>query len=129
MTIKSASKESDVLENSPPRSVSKGELKVQNKTRYWNSRFVLVTVLLAFLAFISGYLQYSAFPALMSGPAFQEYDLSLHLSFLTYRIDAWRCVLPDSCQFYPGLPSFDFAQLFGIILILVLVYHYAKFRK
>ena len=60
--------------------------------RYWSTKFVLINVTLILLAIIAAYLQYVAYPALMTAPTpanggngFGETNVVLNLSFLTFQ--------------------------------------------
>lgn len=95
---------------------------------YWDRRFSISSLVIALLAIVAAYLQYSVYPAIMSNQ-FGETNISLHISFFTYMLDAQKCTGFNSCQLIQGLPSFDFAQLFAALFILTQVYHLLKIRR
>ena len=110
----------------PASSVPSKEAQRQEKRRrYWDTRFAITTAILAFLGLLAAYLQYSVYPSIMVDQ-FSECNPSLHLSFLTYTWNAYKCL---SSTYVAGLPSFDFAQLFLIILVLTQLYHFVKLKR
>jgi hypothetical protein len=90
-----------------------------------NVRFLLTTLTLAVLGFLAIYLQYVVYPSIMSN-VYGETQIQLHLSFLTYWYSAKNCVVSSSCLSIAGVPAFDFAQLFFIILAVTTIFHLAK---
>jgi hypothetical protein len=98
------------------------------KENYWDRRFSLSTIVLALLALLAAYLQYSVYPSIMANQ-FGETNVTIHLSFFTYTLDAQRCLGFSSCAQITGLPSFDFAQLFIALLILMQIFHFVKLRN
>lgn len=90
-----------------------------------NFRFALTSLVLAVLALLSVYLEYVVYPSIMSSQ-YGETEIQLHLSILTYWFSAKNCVVSSSCLNIPGVPAFDFVQLFLLLLVLTLVYHFAR---
>ncbi len=90
-----------------------------------NFRFALTTLILAILGFLAIYLQYVLYPSIMSN-TYGETQIQLHLSFLTYWFSARNCVVSTSCLSIAGVPAFDFAQLFFILLAATITFHFAK---
>jgi hypothetical protein len=112
-----------------PPSVSSNQAETRQKERrFWDTRFVITTAVLALLALVAAYLQYSVYPSIMVNQ-FGESNPTLHLSFMTYAWNANKCLFTNPCTYAMGLPSFDFAQFFSLLLLLALVYHYIKLRK
>lgn len=103
------------------------------KQRYWSLKFAITNLILVFLAAIAAYLEYVAYPALMtqvnnfsggSGPfGFGETIRSLKLSFLTYQYNVTRCY-PAPCTSLAGLPSFDFFQMFILAIVIINIVHF-----
>jgi hypothetical protein len=115
-------------QDTQPKTGSTNSLIQEARKQYWDKRFSISTLIIALLALLAGYLQYSVYPAIMTNQ-FGETNISLHLFFFTYTLDAQKCVSANSCPVVAGLPSFDFAQLLVAILILMQVYHFVKVRK
>jgi hypothetical protein len=111
-----------------PTSESTTPLAQAKRQAYWDRRFSLSSLVIALLAIVAAYLQYSVYPAIMANQ-FGETNISLHISFFTYTLDAQKCTGFNSCQIIAGLPSFDFAQLFAALFILTQVYHLVKMRR
>jgi NADH:ubiquinone oxidoreductase subunit 2 (subunit N) len=95
---------------------------------YWNKKFIATTIVIILLAVLTAYLQYAVYPSIMQNQ-FGETQVSVHLSILTYTIDAFRCITSESCVNVRGLPAFDFAQLFVIVLVAMQIYHYIARRN
>lgn len=94
------------------------------KSAYWNTRFFLTNIILAFLALVSAYLEYVYYPSLLLSAPFGERNLSLHLSLFTYSFDATR-----GSEFVPGIPALDFFQIFVIAILLINLSHYLEWRR
>lgn len=99
------------------------------RKRYWDAKFLASNAFLILFAAVAAYLEYSVYPQIMSGPGgFGETNVNIHLSFLTFRIDATRCGL-TGCPTLVGVPSLDFFQLFLIAIVLINVVHYARYWR
>jgi hypothetical protein len=106
-----------------------GKLPMETATpkgsKYWSLKFNLVNVTIALLASIAGYLQYVAYPALMTAPipsnggtGFGESNVVLNLTFLTFQLNATGTCGNSPCLL-KGVPAFDFCQ--GLIYLLILI--------
>jgi hypothetical protein len=120
--------------NSPKKDIDapsvlekRGPIVLQEKHSS-NIRFAVTAFILAVLGVVAAYLQYIVYPSIMSNK-FGETQIQLHLSFLTYWYSAKNCVVSASCFNIPGLPAFDFAQLFFILLAAMIVLHFAKYWR
>ncbi len=84
----------------------------------------MTVAILALLALIAAYLQYVYYPSVLLSGQFGETNISLHLSFLTFQIDATR-----GSEFVPGIPSLDFFQVFVIAAVLLNLSRYFERRR
>ncbi len=93
---------------------------------YWNPKFVMINVAVVLLALVAGYLQYVAYPAVISAPVtsggYGENNPVLVLSFLTFQINAVGNCLGGSCLLR-GVQAFDFFQAMIYLLIIVNIVH------
>ena len=104
------------------------------KERYWSGKFVLMNAILLLLALIAGYLQYVAYPALMTSPlppngyGFGESNVVLTLSFLTFQFSATNpnCLTPGCVL--KGVPAFDFCQGLIYLVVLINLVHFIRLR-
>jgi len=105
---------------------------------YWTPKFVVLNITILFLAIVAGYLQYVAYPALLSAPmitsggngpfGFGETNVVLNLSFLTFQINAVGNCSGNSCELR-GVPAFDFCQAMVYLVIIVNVIHSINRRR
>ncbi|MGI0078791.1 MAG: hypothetical protein ACRECH_04135 [Nitrososphaerales archaeon] len=100
------------------------ESSTSSRKGFWDPRFVLTIGILSFLALIAAYLQYLYYPSVLLSNQFGETNVSVHLSFLTFQVNATRGV-----EVVPGIPSLDFFQFFVIVIILVSLSHYFERRR
>ena len=106
------------------------------REKYWSGRFILTNLVIVLLAIMAGYLQYVAYPALMtgsslSGAGFGETNVVLSLSFLTFQFSATdpnsNCA--SSGCVLKGVPAFDFCQALIYLLILVDLVRIVRLRS
>jgi len=97
--------------------------------RYWSTKFVLINVTLILLAVVAAYLQYIAYPALMTAPTpanggngFGETNVVLNLSFLTFQLNSTGSCSNSPCLL-KGVPAFDFCQAMIYLVIVVNLVH------
>jgi hypothetical protein len=99
---------------------------------YWNAKFILINIIILILAIVAAYLQFVAYPALLTAPqssgGYGETNVVLNLSFLTFRIDATADCGGSTCQL-KGVPAFDFFQAMIYLLIIVNVVHFINRRR
>ena len=121
-----------------PGSEEAGKAPVQarnERERYWSSRFVLMNSVLLLLAAVAGYLEYIAYPALMTsatppvGTGFGETNVVLSISFLTYRFSATNPNCLNSGCVLPGVPAFDFCQALIYLVILINLVRLVRLRS
>ena len=98
-------------------------------SKYWSTKFILINISLILLAIIAGYLQYVAYPALMTAPTpanggngFGESNVILNLSFLTFQLNATGSCSNAPCML-KGVPAFDFCQAMIYLVIVVNLVH------
>ena len=106
------------MAGSPPKS-----------SKFWSMKFVLLNVTLMLLSVVAGYLQYVAYPALMTAPTlanggngFGESNVVLNLSFLTFQLNAIGTCSNSPCLL-KGVPAFDFCQAMIYLVIVVNLVH------
>jgi hypothetical protein len=105
-------------------------------SKYWSTKFVLLNLAFILLAIIAGYLQYVAYPALMTAPTpenggngFGESNVVLNLSFLTFQLNATGTCSSSPCEL-KGVPAFDFCQaMIYLIIVINLVHLYNRRSK
>jgi len=111
---------------STPNSEENQNLEIPGKKEsYWSRKFALINAILLLLALVAGYLEYVAYPALMTSPpppsgyGFGETNVVLTLSWLTYQFSATNpnCLTPGCVL--KGIPAFDLCQ--GLIYLVVLI--------
>jgi hypothetical protein len=99
---------------------------------YWSAKFVLVNIIILLLALVAAYLQYVAYPSLLSSSpssgGYGETNIVLNLSFLTFQINAVGSCGGSSCELR-GVPAFDFFQAMIYLLIIVNVVHLINRRR
>jgi len=98
-------------------------------SKFWSMKFVGLNLILILLAVIAGYLQYVAYPALMTAPTlanggngFGESNVVLNLSFLTFQLNATGTCSNSPCLL-KGVPAFDFCQAMIYLVIVVNLVH------
>ncbi|MHB8568218.1 MAG: hypothetical protein ACYC7D_09165 [Nitrososphaerales archaeon] len=96
---------------------------------YWDTKFLILESLIVIIIAAAAYLQYYVYPSIMLGAGFGESNITLVLSFLTFRYDVNRCGLTCPGSRLTGVPALDFVQLFVIVLIILNISHYWGFRK
>ncbi len=104
------------------------------REKYWSGKYVLTNVIILLIAAIAGYLQYVAYPALMTAPpppngnGFGETNVVLGLSFLTFQFSATNpnCLNPGCIL--KGVPAFDFCQALVYLVILINLIHFVRLR-
>lgn len=96
---------------------------------FWDGKFFATCLVIGLLALVSAYLEYIFYPSIMKGPQFGDTQIVPHLSILTFWFSAYRCVAPSFCSTIQGVPSFDFAQLFIIVLVLVVLQRVLRYRR
>jgi hypothetical protein len=107
---------------------------VSTAEKYWSSKFILTNVILLLLAGVAGYLEYVAYPALMTSPfppngyGFGETNVVLNLSFLTFQLSAVNSNCASSICPVKGIPAFDFCQALIYLVILVNLVHFVRLR-
>ena len=106
--------------------------KRQADPKYWNAKFVLINLTVVILAIIAGYLQYVAYPAVLSASVasggYGESNVVLNLSFLTFQINAVGNCSGTNCELR-GVPAFDFCQAMIFLLIIVNLVHVFNLRR
>jgi hypothetical protein len=107
---------------------------VSTREKYWSGKFILTNVILLLLAAIAGYLEYVAYPALMTSPyppsgyGFGETNVVLNLSFLTFQLSAVNSNCASSICPVKGIPAFDFCQALVYLVILINLVHFVRLR-
>lgn len=102
---------------------------------YWSAKFIATNGILLLLALVAGYLEYVAYPALMTGSTppfgdgFGESNVVLNLSFLTYRFTATNPNCGSSGCTLVGVPAFDFCQGLIYLVILINVAHFIRLKS
>src|SRR5579872_5536225 len=105
------------------------------RERYWSRKFILTNVVLLVLAAVTGYLQYVAYPALMTSPlppngnGFGETNVVLILSFLTFQLSAVNSNCASSVCPVKGVPAFDFFQALIYLTILINLVRFVQLRS
>ncbi len=99
------------------------------RVRYWDAKFLAINSILILIIAVAAYLQYGLYPSLMSSSGYGESNLTLVLSFLTYRFDFNRCAATCPGPRLSGVPALDFVQIFVIVLVLVHISHFLAFRR
>lgn len=98
-------------------------IDAQNSQKHFvDTKMVVTNLVLGLLALISGVLEYVVYQTIISND-FGETNVSLKLSFLSFRYFATRCI-GGYCTRLAGVPAFDFFQLF---IYLIIVYNVLKF--
>jgi len=101
---------------------------------FWAGKFVLTNIVILVLALLAGYLQYVAYPALMTGAAppngtgFGESNVVLSLSFLTFQLSATNPNCLGGPCFLRGVQAFDFCQALVYLVILVNLARFVRLR-
>lgn len=96
-----------------------------SNSNFWEGKFILIVLVFSILIIVAMLLEYVAYPTLMASQ-YGITNLSVHLSLLTFSIDGSSCINHLPCIPTGGVQSFDFAQLFIIVLILIFVYRILK---
>jgi len=104
--------------------------------KYWTTNFIFTNVVLLLMAILAGYLEYVAYPALMSNPSFPygtgfgETNVVLNLSFLTYSFTATNTATCGTANcLLKGVPAFDFCQALVYLVILINLAHIIRVRN
>src|ERR1700730_14813583 len=99
---------------------------------YWSAKFALVNAIILILALVAAYLQYVAYPSLLSSSpsagGYGETSIVLSLSLLTFQINAVGNCGSSSCELR-GVPAFDFFQAMIYLLIIVNIVHLVNRRR
>jgi len=96
---------------------------------------VLTNLIILLLALVAGYLQYVAYPALMTAPAppngtgFGETNVVLSLSFLTFQFSATSPNCLGSPCTIRGVPAFDFCQALIYLVVLINLVRFVRLQS
>ncbi len=111
------------------------ESRVPRHERYWEGKFILTNAVVLLLALVAGYLEYVAYPALMTAPVppagtgFGESNVVLSLSFLTFQLSATNPNCTGGPCFLKGEPAFDFCQALIYLVILMNLARFVRLRS
>jgi hypothetical protein len=106
-----------------------------SKEKFWTFKFLLTNLILLLLAAIAGYLQYVAYPALLTsqlppnGNGFGETNVVLNLSFLTFQLNAVNSNCSSAVCPIKGVPAFDFCQAVIYLIILLNLVRFIQLRS
>ncbi len=103
-------------------------------------KFVILNVAILIAAVVAGYLEYVVYPAVMTAPlagsggtgpfGYGESNAVLHLSFLSFRVDANSRCFQNTCYGrLIGVPAFDFCQALIYALVVINIVHFYNLRK
>jgi hypothetical protein len=122
-------------ENVPNSEESSGQQEQRSKPeKYWSGKFIFTNLIILLLATLAGYLQYIAYPALMTsatppvGSGFGETNVVLTISFLTFQFSATNPNCTNPGCVLKGVPAFDFCQALLYLVILVNLVHFIRLR-
>lgn len=107
-----------------------------SRKKYWTGNFILTNAMLLLMALVAGYLEYIAYPALVSSPSFPygtgfgETNVVLNLSFLTFQLTATNTTTCATANcVLKGVPAFDLCQALVYLVILINLVHFVRSRS